>query len=121
MIREVRQFIVATAAGAGLGAGAAIMRRRRLRAHDAANEVTQLPDAPAGRAVIDPSPDVHVTRPGDRLPEPDVHPRPAAVEGPSQADLEALQASVADLEAARARLRRRAAALRAEMEGQSER
>lgn len=116
VLREVGRFMVATAAGAGMGAGAAIARRRRLRARDEAGEVTNLPAS--GEPAIAPSPNVHVERPG----QPPLPPTRAAVStAVSPADLEALQASVADLEAARARLRQRAAALRAEMEGQSER
>jgi len=117
VFREVGRFIVATAAGAGLGAGAAIARRRRLRTHDDANEYTSLP-AQAGDA-IGPSERVEVERPDPVAPPPARGPEPSSG-SVTRADLEALQASVADLEAARARLRQRAAALRAEMEGRSE-
>jgi len=88
----IGRFLVATAAGAGLGAGAAFARRRRLAANAA-------PAAWEARS----------TGSG-----------PPTAGGPATPAVDAVQAAeptdVADLEAARARLRQRAAELRAEME-----
>ena len=91
----IGRFLFATAAGAGLGAGAAFARRRHLATHAAQ------PSAPI---------------PWDATPEsasPGAGAAPAAVDAAPATD----PADIADLEAARARLRERAAELRAEMEG----
>lgn len=117
MFRAIGRFLVATAAGAGLGAGAALYRRHLIELEPADG---QWPEAPVLPEDFAPPPSREaVTQPA----EPPTHrePAPASVAAPTQPtaeDLAALQASVADLEAARARLRERAAALRAEMEGE---
>jgi hypothetical protein len=95
----IGRFLVATAAGAGLGAGAALARRRRLAA-----QAVQA----AGPAAW-----------GEPGPEPVAQAAsapPAAQTSPASVPAAASETDVADLEAARARLRQRAAELRAEME-----
>ena len=91
----IGRFLVATAAGAGLGAGAAFARRRHL----------------ATRAALPLPPIPWEATPGSA----------AAAAGAPPAALDAAPVTdptaIADLEAARARLRQRAAELRAEMEG----
>lgn len=91
----IRRFLVATAAGAGLGAGAAFARRRHLATHGAEP----------------PAPIPWEATPGSASPEAGATPAP--VDASPATD----PADIADLEAARARLRQRAAELRAEMEG----
>jgi hypothetical protein len=90
-VRSIARLFVATAAGAGLGAGAALARRHLLGASPAT-------PVDAGGAAGSATP----ASPADRAPSPT---RSAA--------------DVADLDAARIRLRERAAALRAEMEGRA--
>ncbi len=98
MFKGIARFLVATAAGAGLGAGAALARRHLHGAHASSApaawtpDVASMPYAPEPQA----SPAASVIEP---------QPRPA------------VPIDVADLDAARARLRQRAAELRAEMEG----
>lgn len=98
MFKSIARFLVATAAGAGFGAAAALARRHLLCA--------QAPSAPAAW-----TPDV-ASMP--YAPEPQAGPADPAIEPqprpPAPTD-------VADLDTARTRLRQRAAALRAEMEG----
>ncbi len=110
VVKAVGRFLVATAAGAGLGAGAALYRKHLLNEAPATGGAQQWQDH---------SGPVHVPEPG-AAPADAQAPAPAAQPIPvSSQDVAALQASVADLEAARARLRERAAALRAEMEESS--
>ena len=90
----IGRFLVATATGAGLGAGAALARRRHLAA--------RLP-APAASG----------TASAGSAPPPAGAPQAPADDARPATEL----TDVADLEAARARLRQRAAELRAEMEG----
>lgn len=94
----ISRFLVATAAGAGLGAGAALARRRRLAAQAVQPDATPWQDAAS-------EPPSEVASPAEQA---------GPVATAPAADTET---DVADLEAARARLRRRAAELRAEMEG----
>lgn len=127
MVRGIRRFIVATAAGAGLGAGAALIRRRAVRAFDH-------PDGPGDYVAADDpglaphrASDIAASR--DTATSPMDRPSTAPEAGPRstgsseretrvRSEIEAITASVADLEEARDRLRRRAARLRAEMEEQ---
>ena len=109
MFRGLARLFVATAAGAGMGAAAALARRHMLgqgAAFDGASlwapEVTE-PVAGAEPPAAAAAPSASVA------PAAAVSP-PAPVAPPASAD-------VADLDSARARLRERAAALRAEMEG----
>lgn len=94
----IGRFLVATAAGASLGAGAALARRRRLAAQAVQPDATPWED-PA-------------SEPASEVASPAEQARPVAPTPTAEAETD-----VADLEAARARLRRRAAELRAEMEG----
>ena len=87
--------------GAGLGAGAALVRRHLLSDRERDDPTDVVADA-APPSPSDVAAHVHL----QNIP-------PSAI---TEQDLATLQASVADLEAARARLRERAAALRAEME-----
>ena len=97
MFKGIARLFVATAAGAGLGAGAALARRHLFGA-------SGLPPAASGFPGVAPTSDA---------PDPPVRPAVPTFDPPrATTDM-----SVADLDAARARLRRRAAALRAEMEG----
>jgi hypothetical protein len=107
MIALARLF-VATAAGAGLGAAAALARRHLLGhpAHD--TQVLWTPPADATVPVSAPSAAAPPAAASQPAPAP---PAPAPPATPS--------ADIADLDAARARLRERAAALRAEMEGEA--
>ena len=97
MFKGIARLFVATAAGAGLGAGAALARRHLFGA-------SGLPPVASGFPGVAPTP---------AATDPPVTPAVATFD-PSQA---ATEMDVADLDAARARLRERAAALRAEMEG----
>jgi hypothetical protein len=115
VFKGIARLIVATAAGAGLGAGAALARRHLVGggavplASSApwAADVSSMPYAPEPTEAPLPGPA------RTAMPEPVAAP-PAAPEPtpPTQAP-----SDVADLDTARARLRERAAALRAEMEG----
>jgi hypothetical protein len=95
----IGRFLVATAAGAGLGAGGALARRRR----------------PAAEAVQLYGP-VPWEEPASEPATPETEPTPPAPQAPPTPPVDAAT-HVADLEEARARLRKRAAELRAEMEG----
>jgi len=139
VLRDFGRLIVATAAGAGLGAGAALLRRRSLHAFDHPDGPGEYVVAPSDSApAIAPHAHVQVAQPDDTpaAPVADVPPPPPAPAPPAppaapaaapigvsehdaqmRSEIEALSASVADLEEARNRLRRRAAMLRAEMEG----
>ena len=98
MFKGIARFLVATAAGAGIGAGAALARRH-LRGSPASSEPTMW------------APDVAAM---PYAPEPQVGPAAPPIE-PQRRPL--TPTDVADLDTARARLRQRAAELRAEMEG----
>lgn len=100
-IGAIGRIAAATAAGAGLGAGAALVRRHLLSDRERDDPTDVVADA-APPSPSDVAAHVHL----QNIP-------PSAI---TEQDLATLQASVADLEAARARLRERAAALRAEME-----
>jgi hypothetical protein len=114
VFKGIARLFVATAAGAGLGAGAALARRYLLGGGVAEPSVyvpgeprpqtPAAPPAPAPVIATQPAP------PAEAIPPPGPPPTPAAAQSPAEGD-------VADLGAARARLRERAAALRAEMEG----
>ena len=100
------RFIVATMAGAGLGASAALAKRHLLSPPPAVKDPA--PAAPAAAQTAPVSP-------------PQVASAPAA---PAQERTEPRRfvrsaEDTADLDAARIRLRERAAALRAEMEGRA--
>ena len=98
----IGRFLIATAAGAGLGAGAALARRRRL----AAQALELAGPAPWEEPVSEPA--TQAAAPAS--------PAPLGPQASPAPPLDA-ETHVADLEAARARLRQRAAELRAEMEG----
>jgi hypothetical protein len=115
VVRAVGRFLVATAAGAGVGAGAALYRKHLLNEDANAEVVSDVWQETEGEALSTPEP---APAPAAIRTVPADAPAAAAVTATPQ-DLAALQASVADLEAARARLRERAAALRAEMEESS--
>lgn len=117
LFRAIGRMLVATAAGAGLGAGAALYRRHLHEEPDAVPAGTWEPVAtPAAAPTVVEEVPVSPSPP-PRRPAPAPAPSAAVPAGvPTAADLAALQTSVADLEAARQRLRDRAAAIRAEME-----
>lgn len=110
MIALARLF-VATAAGAGLGAAAALARR-----HLAGHPLNEAPPLWSPPAAASTAPVAHTASPAPPAAAPAP---PAAAPPPAVAPLPS--ADVADLDAARARLRERAAALRAEMEGEARR
>jgi len=105
------RLFVATAAGAGLGAAAALARRH-LGGHP-------VDEAPPLWAAPDTASTVPVAQPASPVPPAAAPVPPAAPPPPPVAPLPS--ADVSDLNAARARLRERAAALRAEMEGEARR
>ncbi len=98
MFKGIARLFVATAAGAGLGAGAALARRHLFGGSAPPASVPWVPDETAMP---------YAPEPQDRPATPVTDPQPRT----------ATPTDVADLDAARARLRERAAALRAEMEG----
>ena len=98
MFKGIARLFVATAAGAGLGAGAALARRHLLGTYTSSTPAVWAPGV---------APTAHAPQPQVRLPAEMIDPQPRVT--PST--------DVADLDTARARLRQRAAALRAEMEG----
>lgn len=113
-VKGLARLFVATAAGAGMGAAAALAKRHLLSGH--ADGRTWTPpgqpaaawkpfDQEAPAAAAPPPPPVSPSAP-----------RPAAPPAPVPAPL---ATDIADLESARVRLRRRAAELRAEMEGRA--
>ena len=140
MLRGISRLIVATAAGAGLGAGAGLLRRRAMHAHehpDGPAEFAGPPsEGPGTDSAFAPEAPVTVVRPGPEPPSPEpvasgpeASPAPVTTPAPdpgpdaavpTASEIDALTAQVADLEEARNRLRRRAAMLRAEMEGPPE-
>ena len=98
MFKGIARFLVATAAGAGLGAAAALARRPLLCSPASSQPTVWAPDETAM----------------PYAPEPQAGPAAPPIE-PQRRPV--TPADVADLDAARARLRQRAAELRAEMEG----
>ncbi len=102
-MKGIARFIVATMAGAGLGASAALAKRHLLTHRDEMPEL--LEPAPAGAQ------STTAAEPAS------AEPAPAPVA--ARSTVTRLAADVADLDAARIRLRERAAALRAEMEGRA--
>jgi hypothetical protein len=116
LVNGIARFLLATAAGAGLGAAAALARNRLVQ-QPAGAPAPPLP--PATAAPSAPRAPEAAGPPGPASPpaaEPPAAPPPTqAAAGPApEVDHDA---QVAALEAARARLRARAAELRAEMEG----
>jgi hypothetical protein len=98
VFKGIARFLVATAAGAGLGAAAALVRRHLLGSAALSEAATWTPDETAM----------------PYAPEPQASPAAPPIEPERR---RVTPADVADLDAARARLRQRAAELRAEMEG----
>ena len=98
MFKGIARFLVATAAGAGLGAAAALARRHLLCSPASSEPTVWAPDVTAM----------------PYAPEPQAGPAVPPTEPPRRT---VTPTDVADLDTARARLRQRAAELRAEMEG----
>jgi hypothetical protein len=98
VFKGIARFLVATAAGAGLGAAAALARRHLLCSSASSEPTLWAPDETAM----------------PYAPEPQASPAAPPIE-PERRPV--TPADVADLDTARARLRQRAAQLRAEMEG----
>lgn len=107
-MKGLARLFVATAAGAGMGAAAALAKRH-LFAH------------PADGRTWGPPAQATSWRPFDQEASPAEAPAApaAAASAPPTTPSPAPSADIADLESARVRLRRRAAELRAEMEGRA--
>ncbi len=111
MFKGIARLFVATAAGAGLGAGAAFARRHLLRGSAVAAPEAWTPAAPAPAASAPSAP--AAPAPGLMAPSPNPEPQAPPLGPPPPPSA----TDAADLDVARNRLRRRAAELRAEMEG----
>ena len=111
-MKGLARLFVATAAGAGMGAAAALAKRHLLAGH--ADGRTWAPPAqPTSWRPFDQ--EAHPVE-APATPVAAAAPAPPATPPPAPA---APSADIADLESARLRLRRRAAELRAEMEGRA--